>query len=404
MSNLSKLNLCFLAGTLEHGGAERQLFYILQTLRQAGATLRLLSLDRGEFWEERIKALGISVTCVGGKASRLKRLFCVLKEIRKDSPDALQSQHFFANAYVGLAGRICRVRSIGAMRNIGHMEVSGSGRWGGWLNLHCPDTIAANSQAAIQYAIAKGIPASRLHFLPNVVDTEHFRPASGSFKEPLTLVAVGRLVRQKRLDRFISILCRLRAIYRLNVRGLIVGPGCQNENLLPELKNHARQRGLSSDVLRFHSSVSDARAVYGEAAVCVLTSDYEGTPNVLLEAMACGLPVVASNVGGVPGIVQHERTGYVLAPDDLEGFTTALAGLLKDSGLRAKMGQRARAFVEEHHSLLRLPTYLNELYKQALPACHLRVEVAPGTPIQTESVKQKITLTTDGSMVETLQR
>src|SRR5579859_3881136 len=84
MRDLSKLKICFLAGTLEHGGAERQLFYILQALRQASAGLRLLSLDRGEFWEEKIKALGVSVTCVGDKPSRLHRLFRVLKEMRKD--------------------------------------------------------------------------------------------------------------------------------------------------------------------------------------------------------------------------------------------------------------------------------------------------------------------------------
>jgi len=83
MSNLSKLKLCFLAGTLEHGGAERQLFYVLQALCQAGATPRLLSLDHSEFWEEKIKALGICVTWVGDQPSRLTRLFRVLRELWK---------------------------------------------------------------------------------------------------------------------------------------------------------------------------------------------------------------------------------------------------------------------------------------------------------------------------------
>src|SRR2546430_5810055 len=83
MSNLSRLKLCFLAGTLEHGGSERQVFYMLPALCQAGASPRLLSLDRGEFWEETIKAVGVSVTCVGDQPSRLKRLLRVLKEVRK---------------------------------------------------------------------------------------------------------------------------------------------------------------------------------------------------------------------------------------------------------------------------------------------------------------------------------
>ncbi|HEX4644778.1 MAG TPA: glycosyltransferase family 4 protein [Verrucomicrobiae bacterium] len=386
MFELSKLRMCFLAGTLEHGGAERQLFYILQALRRAGNTPRLLSLDRGEFWEERIKSLGISVTCVGDKPSRLKRLLCVLKELRKDPPDVLQSQHFFANAYAGVTARLIRATSIGAMRNDGRSEMGQCGYVGGWLNLHSPGLIAANSQVAIQYAITQGIPASRLYFLPNVVDTDWFQPSHGLSPEPFTLLAVGRLVSQKRLDRFISILGRLRTDYHLNVRGVIAGPGCQDENLQLKLERQARQLGLFPEFIQFLGGVPDPRTIYRESAVCVLTSDHEGTPNVLLEAMASGLPVVASNVGGVPGIVRHGKTGYLFAPDDLDGFTAALAGLVKNSGLRVEMGQRARAFVEEHHALHRLSAYLDGLYQQALPATHrMRPKIGLGAPIRTET-------------------
>ena len=367
MRNLSRLKLCFLAGTLEHGGAERQLFYILQALCKAGAAPRLLSLDQGEFWEETISGLGVRVTWVGDAPSRMKRLLRILKEMRKDIPDVLQSQHFFANAYVGIAARLLRLSGIGAMRSNGCSEASESGRLGGWLNLHCPGTIAANSQVALAYARAQGISASRLYFLPNVVDTEWFKPPNDLSKEPLTLITVGRLVKEKRLDRFISIIGRLWRDYRLNVRGLVVGPGCRDEDLGPQLESQARSLGLFPDLVQFRGGVSDIRSVYHEAAICVLTSDYEGTPNVLLEAMAAGLPVVATNVGGVPGIVRHGRTGFLLEPDDLDGFVTAIVDLVRNPELRTIMGRRARAFVEEHHSLQRLPAYLCGLYQLAVP-------------------------------------
>ena len=109
------------------------------------------------------------------------------------------------------------------------------------------------------------------------------------------------------------------------------------------------------------------RSVYHESAVCVLTSDFEGTPNVLLEAMASGLPVVATRVGGVPGIVRHEETGFLLEPDNLEGFVAALAELAKNPELRMKMGRHARVQMEQHQSLQRLPAYLSGLYQLALP-------------------------------------
>jgi glycosyltransferase involved in cell wall biosynthesis len=365
--DLSSVNVCFLAGTLQNGGAERELFHILQALCQAGAAPRLLSVDRGEFWEDKIRALGVPVTWVGNGRSRLARLLRILKELRKDPPDVLQSQHFFTNAYAAVAARLLRVAGIGAMQNNGHSEVSACGALGGWLGLHLPAIIAANSRMAIQYAVAKGVRPSRLYFLPNIVDTTWFKPSVAPSAQPLTLIAVGRLVKQKRVDRFISILGRLRTDFQLNVRGLIVGSGRPDEDLRPVLEAQARSLGLLPDAIEFRGDVSDMRSVYHEGAVCVLTSDFEGTPNVLLEAMAAGLPVVATRVGGVPEIVLNGQTGFLFEPDDINGLATALAELVKNSELRMEMGRRARAHIEQTHAPERLPAHLRTLYQLALP-------------------------------------
>lgn len=368
MRNLSNLKVCFLAGTLGQGGAERQFFHILQSLCQAGVSTRLLTLTQGEFWEQPIKSLGVPITWVGDSPSRIRRLFRVLGEARNDLPDVLQSQHFYTNACACLVARMLRVSGIGAMRNNGRSEVIASGPILGRLNLRMPDTLAANSRSAIEYALAHGVPASRLHLLPNVVDTDWFKPLTSISNGPPTLIAVGRLVKQKRMDRFISLVSRLRTECGLDARGLIVGSGREHEDLQPQLEEQAEQLGLLPDILQFRGAVSDMRPVYHEAAVCVLTSDFEGTPNVLLEAMASGLPVVATRVGGVPGIVRHGQTGFLHEPDDLEGMTASLAELVRNPVLRMEMGARARTHVEENHSLERLPVYLNGLYQLAVPA------------------------------------
>jgi len=112
--------------------------------------------------------------------------------------------------------------------------------------------------------------------------------------------------------------------------------------------------------------VQDPAPLYRKADVFVLTSDHEGTPNVILEAMACGLPVVATAVGGVPDLVQDGVTGFLCAPRDTAGIVAALARLAGDPVLRREMGERARVHVERCHARDRLPDLLESLYRTAL--------------------------------------
>src|SRR5262249_2475156 len=142
----SQLRVCFLAGTLGQGGAEQQLFYLLKTLRGQGATVRLLSLMRGEFWEAPIAEFGVEVRWVGQSDSRLARLGRIIREARAFRPQILQSQHFYTNLYAAAAGRALGVREIGALRCDGSSEVAEHGRALGKLSLRWPRLIAANSR------------------------------------------------------------------------------------------------------------------------------------------------------------------------------------------------------------------------------------------------------------------
>ena len=366
MLNLSKLKICYLAGTLGQGGAERQLFYAIQALRHAGASVCVLSLDSGAFWESPIKQLGVTVTCVGQTRSRFKRVCRIVKALNSQPADILQSQHFYANAYTSLSALFSNCTAIGALRSNGHFDLCQCGKLGGRVNLHFPKVIAANSESSLQYAIEHGIPSSRLFLLPNVVDTETFKPVEKAQQGPIILLAVGRLTREKRFDRFISLLHQLRDCHGLDVRGWIVGPSRSDQDLRPELERQAADLGLRSDALRFVGSVPEMSSVYQQATILVLTSEHEGTPNVLLEAMAAGLPVVATSVGGVPEIVQHARTGFVVAENQIDALPRAVLELIRNPDRAAEMGARARAYVEETHSIHKLPAHLAELYDLAL--------------------------------------
>jgi glycosyltransferase involved in cell wall biosynthesis len=359
MFDLSKLNVCFVAGTLGQGGAERQLFYILNALKRSGASIRLLCLTQGEFWEERVRELGIAITWVGQNESRLARLRRIISVLRKSRPDIIQSQHFYTNLYAVAAARALGIREIGAIRSDGINEIRSNGRILGYLSLHAPRFIAANSKAAIRNALAMGVPDRRLRLLSNVVDTDRFKPAVLQKKDRIRLISAGRLIPQKRIDRFIDLVAHARNESRADVEGVIVGEGPHKERLI----ERAAGLGLLNDAVKFVGSVEDMPPVYQQASIFVLTSECEGSPNVVLEAMASGLPVIATKVGGVSDIVRHGDTGFLAEAGDDTSMAESLMRLVKDEDLRVKMGCRARDYVEANHSLYKLPLFLSNTYE-----------------------------------------
>ena len=193
MRDLTGLKVCFVAGTLGQGGAERQLYYMLRALKEHGAVPRVLSLTKDEYWEDRIRALGVPVTWVGQTHSRLQRLRAIIREIRREPAEILQSQHFYTNIYVAAAARFLGLHEIGALRSDAINEVGANSGRLGWLSLRAPRVIAANSRQAIENAVGLGIARSRLNFLPNVVDTSRsLKPQTPA--KVVRVLTIGRLV------------------------------------------------------------------------------------------------------------------------------------------------------------------------------------------------------------------
>jgi len=352
------LHVCFIAGTLGPGGAERQLFYMLRALHAAGASLEVLSLTQGEFWEEPIRALGVPVIWVGRRPSRLARLCRITREIARNRPDVIQSSHFYTNLYTVVAGRLLGLRDVGAVRADVFNEIKAHNPLLGRLCLGSPRWLAANSQLGLRNAAAKGVNPSRCYFLPNVVDTEHFKPAVRQQKGATHLLFAGRLVEQKRPDLFLHVLAEARRMSPTTVHGVIVGDG----PLLRPLQVRASQLGLLPDGVEFRGAVPDMAGVYRDADIFLLTSDWEGTPNVVLEASASGLPVVVTRATGTVDIVRDGQTGYVLDRNDQHGITSAIVRLARDSELRYRLGKEGRLFVMQNHSLANLSERLSALY------------------------------------------
>lgn len=363
----SDLKVCFLAGTLGPGGAERQLYYMLRTLREHHVDVRLLSVTRGEFWEPHIRSLGVPVVWIGGAPSRAARLRRIIAAVRAQRAKILQSQHFYMNLYATAAARATGAREIGAIRNDVVSEMADTGRFFARPSLRWPRLVAGNSQAGLHNASAQGAREGRLFLLPNVVDTKRFAPMPRLVNghHGVRIVTAARLTAQKRLDRFLTVVARVRSDSP-DVTGAIAGAGHLGDDLSRDLLGQAEREGLLPDGVMFGGVVEDMAAFYRSADVFLLTSDYEGTPNVVLEAMACGLPVVATKAGGIPDVVEHGVTGLLADPTDVDGLTASVRRLVHDRELRQALGCRAQAYVAKHHSFDRLYSSLTELYQRAL--------------------------------------
>ena len=356
--------ICFVAGTLGQGGAERQLFYLLSALVRMEVPVSLISLTADEFWNNPMRTLGIPVIEIGKCRSRIAKAIAVLKASHRTGARIIQSQHFYTNIYAGLAARVLGVRSVAAVRNDLSSELRGSHPRVRMLGLRLATQIAANSQQSISRLSRKGFAAEKLFYLPNVIDAQQFSPdlKRRAAMQPFTILGVGRLGPEKRFDRFLDIVARVSHAANAPVSALIAGDGKQR-SLIQEQANAVSSGNLK---VRLVGAVADPLELYRSADVLLSTSDWEGTPNVIMEAMACGLPVVASNVGGVPELINDGIRGFTFEPNDLERATFCLNLLQNNPMQRGVIGLAGRDWIQRERSAEILPSILTTFIRRVL--------------------------------------
>lgn len=193
------------------------------------------------------------------------------------------------------------------------------------------------------------IDKERIHIIPNYVQTDVFAQIEGKKKDKARVVFVGRLSQEKNLDLLIQ------AMEGSEAELFIAGEGY----LRPALE---AQAGSSNANVRFLGAVPNSRLpeLLNSAEVFILPSKYEGHPKALLEAMACQMAVIGSNVSGIREIIRHKQNG-LLCEEDPASIRERIDELLDKEKLRAKLGQVARQDILKHFSLKKVSQLEHEL-------------------------------------------
>lgn len=201
------------------------------------------------------------------------------------------------------------------------------------------------SQQICEELIDSGVPEETILYRPNGVDTKLFTPKyfDTEFKSDTVfrLLFVGRLCEQKGLSYLFKALANLEdKNWRLDIYGY--GP------LEDDLKQLVRSLSLEPKVL-FHGVSNNMPWVYRNADLFVLPSLYEGMPNVVLEAMASGLPVIASDIGGNRELMESWAKEWLVTAESVSALTTVLTKALSNKEHLKILGQKAREMAESHY-------------------------------------------------------
>ncbi len=337
----------FVISSLQGGGAQRVMTTMANGLVGRGRDVTLVTIDDQEssFFplDERVKRIDLAGNTrlppvlsrlgpVGRFINRMQRLRRVLLQV---GPDVAVSFLTRTNIQLVLAAKGIVPRVVISERNDPGIQDHGL-HWR-ILRRLCyrqAHVITANSRGVIQ-ALQGYVPEDKLVYTPNPLQMPD-ETAVPDQEEPFVLI-VGRLHHQKAHDvllRAFSMLGPDLGKWRLR----IVGDG----ELRKDLVSHAEKLGISERV-DWIGQTEDVNAHYKKAAIFVMPSRYEGTPNALLEAMSYGLPVIVSNASSGPlELVGHDQTGLVIPAADPHSLAQALERLMSDPGLRQRLGLAAR--------------------------------------------------------------
>lgn len=357
--------------SLDRSGAEKQMLLLATRLPRSEFEVHVCALTRGGPLAEELRAAGIPVTVIGKRwradplaYARLERL------VRRLRPDLVQTWLFAGNAYGRLAALRARVPVIVASERCVDPWKSELQHALDRLLARRTTAVVVNSDGVRDFYEQHGIAPTLLRVIANGVDLppqplgtrEQLLAELGLPADARLLAGVGRLWPQKRVKDLIWATDLLQVI-RSDAHLLVIGDGPQRARL----EQYAQQCRVDQRV-HFLGQRDDVPRLLAHCDLLWLASAYEGLPNVVLEAMAAGIPVVATDIPGTRELVLPRITGYLVPVGDRAELARCANKLLDDPQLRQQMGRAGRERVAAHYSVEQMVSRFAELYRDLLSA------------------------------------
>ncbi|MEI6446568.1 MAG: glycosyltransferase family 4 protein [Actinomycetes bacterium] len=339
----SSPRILFLCSQLGVGGVERLWASLLPSLEDEGATVTLVALNKTGATYDLLQQHGIATHFIDAPDGplALSQVPKILRLVRAQRPTVIMTFGPSTFAIGAIVGRLTRVPSVINWHQGVGLRLRPTSRLATKLAARLGSRVIAVSDANRPDLMKLGFMSGKIVVIPNGVvdppvrkaraDRPSVRPTQG--KGTLVL-AVARLSPEKRLERFIEALA-IASDRDPSVRGEIVGSG----PLESELRTLITMTKAPVALIGFHPEPTELMI---KADIVCLTSDYETAPLALMEAAACGIPTVSTNVGGVSEIVEHGTTGLLAKELTSEAVANAIVELASDPDSRREMGAAAR--------------------------------------------------------------
>ncbi|MFN2427154.1 MAG: glycosyltransferase [Candidatus Binatia bacterium] len=360
------------------GGTQTHLLQVFRLLDRSRFRPVLCVLrDEGDLLSE-AAGLGVDVHTFGMSGSLrnlrdingLRRVVRALREIR---PGVVHGYLLRGNFYAAAAGRLARVPVVVTSKRGLHVPSGAAERVAVQVSGRLSDALTGNSLEVLEFTRrAEGRFAAPMSMIPSGIDTQRFDPhaagtdAGRGLRTALALgdaPVVGTAITFRPRKGFRMLFEAFAEILRELPAAHLVIAGA--EEMPPEPAALARSLGMEPR-LHLLGRRGDMPEVLAALDVFVLPSESEGMSNAILEAMAMRLPVVVTSVGGAPEVIEEGRTGYLVAYPNSAAMAAAVVDLLRDPGLRRRIGKAARERVVSAYSATSMVRSMEDLYAKLL--------------------------------------